>query len=43
MNQGRDERAKRQKARNWAIFLALAAFVLLVYGITIVKIKTAGS
>ena len=30
---------KRRKARNWAVFLALAVFVALVYAITIVKIK----
>jgi hypothetical protein len=30
---------KRRNARNWAIFLTLAVFVVLVYAITIVKIK----
>jgi hypothetical protein len=33
------ERRRRQRARNWAIFLALAAFVLLVYIVTIVRMK----
>jgi ferric-dicitrate binding protein FerR (iron transport regulator) len=34
-----DERRRRQRARNWAIFLALAAFVTIVYIVTIVKLK----
>lgn len=34
-----DEQKKRQRARNLTIFLALLAFVALVYGVTIVKIK----
>jgi hypothetical protein len=34
-----DKRNKRRARRNWAVFLALAAFVVLVYAITIVKIK----
>lgn len=33
------ERSRRQRARNWAIFLALAAFVLVVYVVTIVRMK----
>ena len=33
------ERSRRQRARNWAIFLALAAFVLIVYVVTIVRMK----
>jgi hypothetical protein len=33
------ERQRRQRARNWAIFLALAAFVLIVYVVTIVRMK----
>ena len=33
------ERKRRLKARNWAIFLALAAFVAIVYVVTIVKMK----
>ena len=33
------EREKRRQRRNWAVFGSLAAFVLLVYAITIVKIK----
>ena len=32
-----DERRRRQRARNWAIFLALAAFVTIVYVVTIVR------
>jgi hypothetical protein len=34
-----DERRRRQRARNWAIFLALAAFVTIVYIVTIVRMK----
>lgn len=34
-----EERRRRQRARNWAIFLALAAFVLIVYVVTIVRMK----
>ena len=34
-----DERRRRQRARNWAIFLVLAAFVLVVYVVTIVRMK----
>lgn len=33
------ERSRRQRARNWAILLALAAFVLVVYVVTIVRMK----
>jgi hypothetical protein len=33
------ERGRRQRARNWAILLALAAFVLVVYVVTIVRMK----
>jgi len=33
------ERKRRQSRRNLAVFIALGAFVLLVYAITIVKIK----
>lgn len=33
------ERKRRQKSRNWAVFAALLGFVLLVYGVTITKIK----
>ncbi len=32
-------RKRRRKARNWAVFLALLAFVALIYAVTIVKIK----
>ncbi len=31
------ERKRRVKARNWAIFLALVAFVAIVYVVGIVK------
>jgi len=34
-----DERQRRQRARNWAILLALAAFVVIVYIVTIVRMK----
>ncbi|MGB9151847.1 MAG: hypothetical protein WCD70_02040 [Alphaproteobacteria bacterium] len=34
-----DEQSRRRKQRNWAVFLALLAFVALVYAVTIVKIK----
>ncbi len=34
-----EERRRRQRARNWAIFLALAAFVTIVYIVTIVKMQ----
>jgi len=30
---------RRRRARNWAIFLALAAFVLIVYVVTIVRMQ----
>ena len=33
------ERDKRRNRRNIAVFLALGAFVVLVYAITMVKIK----
>jgi predicted nucleic acid-binding Zn ribbon protein len=32
-------RSRRQRARNWAILLALAAFVIIVYVVTIVRMK----
>jgi hypothetical protein len=35
---GVDERAKRQRARNWAILGLLAAFVALIYVVTLVKL-----
>ncbi|HEY1384345.1 MAG TPA: hypothetical protein VGF43_12055 [Dongiaceae bacterium] len=38
-NPSDDERRRRQRARNWAIFLALAAFVIVVYVVTIVRMK----
>jgi len=34
-----DERVRRRKRRNWAVFAALVFFVVLVYAVTIVKIK----
>lgn len=34
-----DESSKRRRMRNWALFIVLAGFAALVYGITIVKIK----
>jgi len=33
-----DERRRRQRARNWAIFALLMGFVALVYLITLVKL-----
>ena len=33
-----EEQQRRQRARSWALCIALAAFALLIYGITIVKI-----
>ena len=33
------ERQKRLRQRNWALLLALLGFVVLVYVITIVKMK----
>jgi hypothetical protein len=33
------ERKRRQRARNRAVFFALLGFAVLVYAITIVKIK----
>lgn len=38
-NPAEDERRRRQRARNWAIFIALAAFVTIVYVVTIVRMK----
>ena len=34
-----EERLRRQRGRNWAIFLILAGVVVLIYAVTIVKIK----
>jgi hypothetical protein len=34
-----DEQARRRKRRNWAVFIALMFFVVLVYAVTVVKIK----
>jgi len=36
-----DEKRKRLRQRNWALLAALMAFVVLVYVITIVKMKGA--
>ncbi|HVJ34215.1 MAG TPA: hypothetical protein VND94_13950 [Terriglobia bacterium] len=33
------ERRRRQRGRNWAVLLALAAFCVVIYAITIVKLK----
>lgn len=33
------ERRRRQRGRNWAVLLALVAFCVIVYAITIVKLK----
>ena len=34
-----DEKQKRLRQRNWALGVALVAFVVLVYVVTIVKMK----
>jgi hypothetical protein len=33
------ERRRRQRGRNWAVMLALVAFCVIVYAITIVKLN----
>jgi t-SNARE complex subunit (syntaxin) len=33
------ERQRRQRGRNWAVMLALVVFCVVVYAITIVKLK----
>jgi len=33
------ERLRRRRARNWALFAVLGGFAVLVYAITIVKIR----
>jgi len=33
------EKQKRLKQRNWAMLVALVAFIALVYAVTIVKMK----
>ena len=38
---GADEKRKRLRQRNWALLAALIGFVVLVYVITIVKMKGA--
>ncbi len=36
-----DNEVKRRRARrNWAVFAALVLFIVLVYGVTMVKIAT---
>jgi hypothetical protein len=39
MNAQPTEKQKRLRQRNWALLAALAAFVVLIYAITIVKMK----
>jgi hypothetical protein len=34
-----DERGRRRRQRSWALFAALIGFVILVYAVTIVKMK----
>jgi len=34
-----DEEQRRRRARSWALCISLAAFALLIYGITLVKIS----
>ena len=41
MNRTVDERQRRLRHRNWALLAALVGFVVLVYVITIVKMKGA--
>jgi hypothetical protein len=38
----KDKQQARRRQRNWAVFIALLVFVLLVYAVTIVKIKMGG-
>jgi hypothetical protein len=33
------ERRRRQRGRNWAVMLALVTFCVVIYAITIVKLK----
>lgn len=33
------ERSRRQRGRNFAIFFSLLGFVVIVYAVTIIKIK----
>jgi hypothetical protein len=33
------ERRRRQRGRNWAVMLALVAFCVIVYAITLVKLN----
>ncbi len=37
------EQRRRLKARNWALFAVLAAFVVLVYFVSIVRMGGAGT
>ena len=36
-----DEKKKRLRQRNWAVAIALVAFIALVYVVTIVKLQGA--
>jgi hypothetical protein len=36
-----NEKKKRLRQRNWAVAIALVAFVVIVYAITIVKLQGA--
>lgn len=33
------ERRRRQRGRNWAVLVALVAFCVIVYAITLVKLR----
>jgi hypothetical protein len=33
------ERQRRRRARNWALFAVLGGFAVLIYAVTIVKIR----
>ena len=39
VNRQGDEKKKRLRQRNWAVAIALVAFVAIVYAITIVKMQ----
>ena len=41
VNHSADEKKKRLRQRNWAVALALVAFIAIVYVITIVKLQGA--
>ncbi|MFY9288836.1 MAG: hypothetical protein WAO98_10090 [Alphaproteobacteria bacterium] len=42
MSKKLSERERRLRSRNWAVMLALLAFVILVYAITMIKMKLFG-